>query len=393
MLQVLFYCESSIFGGHEKMAVEAHGAVQRWSNSVRIEGLVNRQSQLLIRALENAGLKYSTLVGEREFSLWRHPLRAFQTIRRNTAIMCKLRPDLVVVVQGGILLSLGGILAARWAGLRCCSYIPMAHSYSEIHPSRLPFLADAVWRLLYQFNRQYITIDSEQASRLRRENPRSVVEIVENYVPAGEPLAADRPAAKQALGIPPGCKVLSVIGRIEFPQKCQDWVVHSLKDDSFMRDKMVLFVGDGSDGPALRAMVSSVPGDHFRAVGWKQDLRVVYAATDVLLIPSKVEGVPLVMLEALGYGIPVVGTDRDGMRDWLPREWRFSWNHVEGLKNAVKFGLAGEPHNVWESLRMRLSRVHDRRRFGREFENALMRFGSHEDAILVDNRHHRSTAN
>jgi glycosyltransferase involved in cell wall biosynthesis len=374
MLQVLFYCESSIFGGHEKMAIAAHQAVERWSVSVRIEWLVNRDSRLLIRSLDQAGLKYSLLAGERDFSLWRHPVRALQMIRRNAAIMRNLHPHLVVIVQGGILLSFGGILAARLAGMRYCSYIPMVHSYSETHPSRIPYLTDAVWRLLYQFNRRYITIDREQAARLRRESRRSVVEIVENCVPAGEPLTGDRPAAREALGIPARRKVLSVIGRIEFAQKCQDWVVRSLKDDLFMRDKMVLFVGDGSDGPALRDMVSSIPGDHFRVMDWTQDLRGIYAATDVLVIPSKVEGVPLVMLEALGYGIPVVGTDRDGMRDWLPKEWRFRWNHVEGLRDAINAGLASVPDNMWESLRTRLDHVHDQRRFGIEFENALVRF-------------------
>jgi len=76
--------------------------------------------------------------------------------------------------------------------------------------------------------------------------------------------------------------------------------------------------------------------DRFGLIGWKNDLREVYAATDVLLIPSKVEGVPLVMLEALSYRIPVVGTDRDGMRSWLPVEWRFRWGDTEGFKHGIE---------------------------------------------------------
>jgi glycosyltransferase involved in cell wall biosynthesis len=197
--------------------------------------------------------------------------------------------------------------------------------------------------------------------------------VVENYVPKTEPLDAQR-NTKAALGILPGRKVLAVIGRTEFSNKCQDWILQVLQNDPFLTDKFVIFVGDGPDARALQAMLVPEVRDRFSLIGWKSDLSDVYAATDVLLIPSKSEGVPLVMLEALSYGIPVVGTDRDGMRSWLPAQWRFSWGDIEGLKHGIEQALSVTSPDVWGNIAERLVQVHDEDRFAKQFSQALIRY-------------------
>jgi glycosyltransferase involved in cell wall biosynthesis len=374
MHTILFYCESPVFGGHEKMAIAAHSAVQRSDRTVQIHWLVNSQNPRLVQALKSAGIDYSELTSERGASLWRHPLRTLRTIVGNAEIMRRFSADLVLVVQGGILLSLGGVIAAKVARLRVCSYIPMVHAYSETNSSRFPYLADRLWHLLYRVQESYITIDSEQARRLCRENPRASVEVVENWIPSREPLRMDRASAKIALGIDPARKVISVVGRIDFRHKCQDQVIRSLRGDPFLDDKLVLFVGDGPDAAELKEMIDGEPEWQFKIMGWKHDLYDTFSATDVLLLPSRVEGVPLVMLEALGFKIPVVGTDRDGMKSWLPCEWRFAWNDVEGLKAAISRALGDIPLDIWESIDERLRVIHDEGRFGRQFLLALHRY-------------------
>jgi glycosyltransferase involved in cell wall biosynthesis len=373
MYSIIFYSESDVFGGHEKMAVAAHAAIQQRYDSIQIQWLVSERNHYLTDALEKAGLNYTTLGNAHAYSLWRNPLHALLVICRNAAKLRRLSPDLIVVVQGGILLSFGGLLSALIGGMPCCSYIPTVTRISDAKKYRFPVLADFLWSLLYKAMSSYITIDAEQAERLHRENRNASVFVVENYVPKTEPLDAQR-NTKAALGILPGRKVLAVIGRTEFSNKCQDWILQVLQNDPFLTDKFVIFVGDGPDARALQAMLVPEVRDRFSLIGWKSDLSDVYAATDVLLIPSKSEGVPLVMLEALSYGIPVVGTDRDGMRSWLPAQWRFSWGDIEGLKHGIEQALSVTSPDVWGNIAERLVQVHDEDRFAKQFSQALIRY-------------------
>jgi glycosyltransferase involved in cell wall biosynthesis len=372
MYKVIFYSDSDFFGGHEKMAVAAHAACQRHGEPIQIQWLINARNRYLADALGNAGLNYATLVDAPSFSLRGNPLRAFWKILGNASKLRRLSPDLIMVVQGNIAHCYDGVLSALMSGIRCCSYIPMVFCISDVKKRRCPALWDFAWSLLYRTISSYITIDPEQATRLRRENGKASVYVVENYVPKNEPLDI-RQHARTKLGIPPDKKVLALIGRIEFQHKCQDWAFRELKNDPFLTDKFVLFVGDGSDSYRLRAMLAPEVRDRFGLIGWTDDLREVYAASDVLLIPSKVEGVPLVMLEALGYRVPVVGSDRDGMRSWLPAQWRFVWGDVEGFKLAIQDALNTTMPEVWENIADRLALVHDDVRFATQFSRALTR--------------------
>lgn len=75
----------------------------------------------------------------------------------------------------------------------------------------------------------------------------------------------------------------------------------------------LVLVGDGPDADRLRSR--NVAGVHF--AGEVRDAVPWYAAADVVLLPSRVEAMPLTVLEGLAVGRPVVATDVDGAREVL----------------------------------------------------------------------------
>ncbi|MFE6226484.1 glycosyltransferase [Streptomyces sp. NPDC057854] len=76
----------------------------------------------------------------------------------------------------------------------------------------------------------------------------------------------------------------------------------------------LVLVGDGPDGERLRAAA----GPSVRFAGAVGDTAPWYRAADVVVLPSRWEGMALAPLEAMAAGRPVVVTDVDGARESLP---------------------------------------------------------------------------
>ncbi|MFF9620137.1 glycosyltransferase [Streptomyces griseosporeus] len=81
-------------------------------------------------------------------------------------------------------------------------------------------------------------------------------------------------------------------------------------------DARLVLVGDGPDRERLRARA---PGSVLFA-GAVADPVPWYRAADLVVLPSRWEGMALAPLEAMGCGRPVVVTDVDGARESLPSD-------------------------------------------------------------------------
>jgi glycosyltransferase involved in cell wall biosynthesis len=126
-----------------------------------------------------------------------------------------------------------------------------------------------------------------------------------------------------------------MIGRIEFRQKQQHLLVQALASNpSLATSCHLVFAGDGPDHAALLELVGR-HGISATFLPWC-DPALLYQALDALVIPSRYEGLPLVMLEALASGTAVLASDRDGMKDLLPSAWRFEPNNPDALASALQ---------------------------------------------------------
>ena len=77
-----------------------------------------------------------------------------------------------------------------------------------------------------------------------------------------------------------------------------------------------LVVGDGEERAALEAQAAELGvASRCRFLGWRSDVRSIYAAADVVVLTSRNEGSPVSIIEAMAAGRAVVCTDVGGVSD------------------------------------------------------------------------------
>lgn len=336
-MSLLFYDDSPVFGGHEVMALlgleavlaEYAGPVAFFAAAAnaklcaKVAALAATHPQLRLETLEYHSSKLEALRNQLQPSRIRCLARRFE----------QLRPALVVAIQGNIEHSSLALRAARHAGLPATSYIPVPHSNAAMG-ARLGTLRDVFARGLFQVPDSFITISDEMARLLKQRGATAPIHIVYNGVDTARFQAGDPAAARRQLGLPPDKVLLGMIGRIEFRQKQQHLLVQALAADASLVDRChLVFAGDGPDAGSLQSLIARhrIPAT---LLPWS-DPALLYHAIDALVMPSRYEGLPLVMLEALAAGTAVLASDRDGMRDLLPSAWRFEPNQPAALAAAL----------------------------------------------------------
>lgn len=115
------------------------------------------------------------------------------------------------------------------------------------------------------------------------------------------------------LGIPPSSRLIVYIGRLA-EQKGLDVLLRALDLLQHVRpDYLTLIVGDGPIRPKIEGLARAFElGPKVRVLGHRNDATRLLAAADVLVLPSRYEGLPNVVLEAMRFEKPVVATRAPG---------------------------------------------------------------------------------
>lgn len=176
--------------------------------------------------------------------------------------------------------------------------------------------------------------------------------IIPNGIIPGEPEQCGKNPAREELGISQQAAVCLFVGRI-----CEQKGLEILLDATeMMRDRVpglcVLVVGNGPREGWLRSELARRRLSQIvRACGMQSPLGSYYAACDVVVMPSLVEGMPYVLLEAEAAGRPVVVSLVSGMEELIEQGgggFLFPAGQAEALAGRLG-ALFSQPEMLEES--------------------------------------------
>jgi len=258
-----------------------------------------------VPALEDAGLEVHFLNAQ---SVW----QIQPTIRRLEALLRKQRPALIQTFLFHA--NLVGRLAARRAG------VPRVVAGLRVAERRRWHLwADRLTSALVD---RYVCVSEGVARHAERYSglAREKLVVIPNGIDV-EKFSGIPPVNLQALGVPPDRRVVTYIGRLE-AQKGVPWLLTTAPTWlNRLPDCDLLIVGKGAQQARLQQLCQKRGiGSRVHFVGWRADVPEILAASQLLGLPSRWEGMPNVILQAMASQLPVVATEAEGVRELLGPE-------------------------------------------------------------------------
>ncbi|HFT4469905.1 TPA: glycosyltransferase [Klebsiella pneumoniae] len=322
----LFIFPTNTFGGHEVMTIGiiesllisgCNVTVAIEPNNVSLKKKISQYDKL-----NNFILPIKQ--GRFEFL---HALFNIYKIYKANRFLKKISQDgysSIIIVQGDIELGSIYVNAAHTLNLPFISYIPYAHTAKKMG-KKLSFLRDLYYPFIYRRIKEYLTISDIFKDEIKAFSPSSNIYVLKNKV---RDVSAFHERRK--LHNSKDNKKLyhiAVIGRVNFKQKGHDILLEAINRLSNESRKYIIvdIVGTGPDLKRLQSLVSSNDLEkHFIFHGWQTEPWEKVYLDDALIIPSRFEGVPLVMLEGISIGMDILASNADGMRDYLPENVLFN---------------------------------------------------------------------
>lgn len=258
-----------------------------------------------------------------------------------TDLIRDVGPDLVHThsSKGGAL----GRRAARDAGCKAIVHTP--HTYSFLFGEMFgPFKRWAfrtLERRLSRLAHRVVAVSEDEAATMRASGVVSSekVRVVTNGI---DPEPYKSAVASAPEGASEGLVRVLVCGLLNVA-KGQDLAVSALAHPGCAEVELWI-AGDGEERGELEHLAATKGVlDRVRFLGHCDDVPGLMKAADLLLLPSRWEGMPYVVLEAAAAGLPVVATPVDGAREFLgggERGWLASATTEEAIGAALSAAIS-----------------------------------------------------
>jgi glycosyltransferase involved in cell wall biosynthesis len=226
--------------------------------------------------------------------------------RRSYGRLKRFKPDLVIISQGH---NSGGFNWAKICREASIPYVLIVHCNSEHWWFQDRELEEAV--ASYRFAQKVFCVSHSNLNLLRMQlaDPLENGEVVWNpYKVSAESVAA--------WPIEDGRWRLACVARLDTAAKGQELLLQVLARPEWRSRPIELnLFGEGPHESALRRLASMLKLNNVHFRGQVSDIEAIWEQNHLLVLPSRYEGLPLVIVEAMWCGRPAVVTDVAGNKE------------------------------------------------------------------------------
>jgi glycosyltransferase involved in cell wall biosynthesis len=256
---------------------------------------------LLVEQLEQAGIRVEFLNARSKLQFPLALIRLRGILRSSGARLVQS-----FLFHANVLAALG----AKWAG------IPAVAGVRVADPSRSRQIAEGLLAGLFA---RYVCVSQSVANFCQQKCgvPAEKITVIPNGVDVAA-IDAARPVELASLGIASDRRLWISVGRLD-KQKGHGWLLPILKRVfAQLPQHDLLLVGDGPEREALQRQARDLGlASRIHFLGWRSDVSALLKASELFLLPSRWEGMPNALLEAMAAGLPVVAMLVEGVAEIL----------------------------------------------------------------------------
>lgn len=202
-----------------------------------------------------------------------------------------------------------GALGATLAGVRTHIHTDHARPF----PDRVRWMVAE--HLLSHLAYRVVGVSDHTTGNLARYEriPRERLVTIPNGIELRPPTVG-RLEMRASLGIPADAPVVGTAGRITEQKGLEFLIQAALLLRPAFPDLRIVLVGDGHERTALEEQARRIGvADRVHFLGVRMDIPDLLGAFDLYALPSRWEGLPMAVLEAMAAGLPVVASAVGGL--------------------------------------------------------------------------------
>jgi glycosyltransferase involved in cell wall biosynthesis len=296
-MHVFHVLSTSGLGGMERVALDLAEATRERGDRASVVALADEGP--MAAELRAAGIPLVSLPRRGRG----YDLRVVMRLRR---LLQEQRADLVHTHNP--LAMLYGAVAGRAAG---CAVVHTKHGINPGTPRQRAFR-----RQVARLVDSYVAVSAATAIVAvdKREVDATKLRVIPNGIDLRRYDAQEgaRERIRAELGIPEDAFVAGTVGRLA-REKDQATLLRAT-GALLGRDFHVVVAGDGPEAQPLRDAAAAMPNaSSIHLLGARNDVPRLMAAMDAFVLTSITEGLPLVILEAMAAGLPIVSTGVGGI--------------------------------------------------------------------------------